>query len=370
MLRAPVKNTLALSHWVELPIFPVSSGDNDVSDGSITVQTDGTLIQIRGGKTQATATTAAYIVDASRVHGRITEIDIVLDGPGSELILPVAVDGGSNLNAWQPLVKEHRLATLEFAGHRLSQTHVPLPKTRARYLRLRPLQNHAEFRLKSLRANVRTERNDGIKLERLTVSGATVDERLGEIHFDLGAYVPIHELRVDLIPNKLLEETIESRSRPTDKWRQRQRKVFYALERNGLLLRPNSMKIGGVQDRYWRLSRLQPKPTAPVTAEFVVGWRPAELVFLAEGLGPYVLAVGRADAQPVATNYSKSLAKIADRDLNGRARIGPSIALGGASKMTVTKVLPWRQILLWGLLVSGVSIVGLMVWRLLRQMKA
>ena len=103
MLRAPAKNTVAASDWVSVPIFPVISidGAGDV-ERNITVQTDGTLIRIEGPTVaQGANVIAAYIVDASRIQGRITEIDVSLDTPGNELVLPVAIDGGTDLNSWR-----------------------------------------------------------------------------------------------------------------------------------------------------------------------------------------------------------------------------------------------------------------------------
>ena len=372
MLRAPAKNTVAANDWVSVPIFPVLNTDGaGNAERNITVQTDGTLIRIEGAAVaQGTKTIAAYIVDASRIQGRLTEIDVSLDSPGDELVLPVAVDGGRNLNSWRPLVKDFRLATLEFAGHRLTQTHISLPRGGARYLRLRPLQNNSQFRVKSIRARVRTEQTHSTALARFSVGGTSVAGQVGEIQFDLNGHFPIHELNVNFLPNKLIQATIESRSSPTGTWRHRQRGVFYALERDGLFLRPTSSKFAGVRDRYWRLTNLEPIPQSPLHVEIAVSWKAQELIFLAEGPAPYLLAVGRAALDNGANNYVASLAKISDPDLRGQASIGSKIVLGGAAKLTEVQAIPWRQILLWGILVGAVAAVGVMVVRLVRQMKS
>ena len=129
--------------------------------------------------------------------------------------MPVAVDGGTNLNSWCPLVKDFRLATLEFAGHRLTQTHTLLLRGGARWLCLRSLQNNSQFRVKSIRARVRIEQTHSTPLARFSVGGTSVAGQVGEILFDLNGHFPIRELDANFLPNKLIQDTIESRSSPT-----------------------------------------------------------------------------------------------------------------------------------------------------------
>jgi len=59
-----------------------------------------------------------------------------------------------------------------------------------------------------------------------------------------------------------------------------------------------------------------------------------------------------------AKNYVASLAKIPDPDLRGQASIGSEIVLDGAAELTKPRVIPWRQILLWGILVGPVASAG------------
>ena len=223
--------------------------------------------------------------------------------------------------------------------------------------------------MKSIRARVRIEQTHSTPLARFSVGGTSVAGQVCEILFDLNGHFPIRELDANGLPNKLIQDTIESRSSPTGTWRRRQRHVFYALERDGLLLRPTTSKFTGVRDRYWRLTNLEPIPQSPLHVEIAVSWKAQELIFLADG-APYLLAAGWTALDNSANNYVASLAKIPDPDLRGQASIDSEIVLGGAAELTEPRAIPWRQILLWGILVGPVAAVGVMVARLVCQMKS
>jgi len=370
LVRAPAPPPVpATTQWVSLPIFPVPL-DMNAGDASITVQTDGTLIQIeRANRSPEQGETSAYIIDASNINGRIMEIDLVLSDPGNRLVQPLAVERSSNLTAWLPMVGNFHVTALEYGGHNLMQTRIPIPDGNARYLRLRPLGQDSGMRLSAVRARVQTGPTTIPSFSRLVIVGTTALESPGEIHFDLEGHFPVRELAINFPANKLLQATVESRTSPSATWRRRHHGVFYALDRDGLLLRPNPVKLPGVRDRYWRLRDIEPDARSAFRVELAVAWKPQELIFLADGSPPFLLAVGRAAPQSEPASYAAALSRLADPDMSGHATIGLRLELGGEGKMTVPHVIPWRQIFLWGILFAGVATVGVMVVRLMRQMK-
>lgn len=369
LLRAPSRTTVrGTSHWTPLPVFPIAR-NREPGSSNITVQTDGTLIRIEGADSAtAAAQVLDYIVDASRIQGRITEIELVPSEPGSGFVLPLAVETSADLNSWKTLVGKYHLAALEFAGHQLSQTRIPIPVGTSRYLRLRPLQTTPVLRLAAVSANVQAQASQFVSVSRLSVAATTAAESPSDIEFDLGGHFPISEAALNFAPNKLLQATLESRSRASGNWRRRYRGVLYALQRGDLLLRPNPIKLPGVRERYWRLTGIEPQPAAPFSIELAIAWRPDEIVFLAEGAAPYVLAVGRATVPVEPANYAAGLSKVIDSQRSARATLGVPVALGGAEKLSATVTIPWRRIILWAILVCGVAAVGFMVLRLLAQM--
>jgi hypothetical protein len=370
MLRAAAEAPApAVSNWIALPFFPVPT-QGATAERRIIVQTDGTLIRIEGADSHAEHDGAMdYLVDASRLQKRLTEIELALVEPGNDFVVPIQVEASSDLTKWTPLVANYHLAALEYAGHRLTQTRIPLPNGGARYLRLRALQQNAVFRIATIRGKVRSERAVVRSLVRLKVSSRSATQHPDEIRFDLGGSFPLHEVAIEFAPNKLIQATIESSSDPADAWRRRYTGALYTLERNGLLLRPNSLRLVGVRDRYWRLSGIEPMPTAALSAELTVAWKPQELIFLAEGTAPYLLAVGRATPLPEKTDYAGALEKITRPDLDANATVGSRLELGGDDKLTADQTIPWRRYLLWAILAGGVAAVGIMVVRLMRQMK-
>jgi hypothetical protein len=112
------------------------------------------------------------------------------------------------------------------------------------------------------------------------------------------------------------------------------------------------------------------------------GWVPDRLVFAARGAAPFQLAYGSRDAKPAAFGIATLIPGYKDEaglDLGstqpaaqpaaiaiGAARTAAPQPLGGEA--ATRERIDWKRWVLWGSLVLGVAVLGLMAFRLGRQM--
>jgi hypothetical protein len=96
-------------------------------------------------------------------------------------------------------------------------------------------------------------------------------------------------------------------------------------------------------------------------------WDAMDLVFLAQGSGPFVLAYGNASAPSSGVALDpliKGVTVVA-------ARTGPSYVLGGADRLRPPPAtVPWRMAALWSALGLGVLVLAWMAYRLSKELGA
>jgi hypothetical protein len=125
--------------------------------------------------------------------------------------------------------------------------------------------------------------------------------------------------------------------------------------------------------RFWRLTILNGEGKLAGAPILRVGWIPEELLFVASGESPFILAYGSARVGPVVAPISQLLSarSIKQQDLLIKsAKLGSSIDLGDASRLEPPKPpVDWKRYLLWAILVFGVAALAYMAMRLYKQME-
>ncbi|HEY8539641.1 MAG TPA: DUF3999 family protein, partial [Steroidobacteraceae bacterium] len=106
-----------------------------------------------------------------------------------------------------------------------------------------------------------------------------------------------------------------------------------------------------------------------------LGYRPAQLRFLAQGSGPYTLAFGSRRAEPAPVRACNSLlGGLSETEFAQNldmAYLGPERSLGGdAALRPLPKKTPVRQVVLWSVLILGVGVLVAMALSLLRRINA
>lgn len=147
--------------------------------------------------------------------------------------------------------------------------------------------------------------------------------------------------------------------------------TFYRIAQDGQTRGSADLDVAPRHARQWVLRTAAPATVKPALR---LGWQPATLIFLGGGEAPYTLAVGRerapAAARPVdqvAPGFSEGELLKLQRASAGPARAQAGVAEGAdAAARAAASGAQRRLLLLWGVLLLGVGVLAVMVWRLLR----
>ena len=365
---------------VDLPQFPVSSmapatTATTTRGAEVTIRTqDGMLVSVKGGGGRVnvpdTTRTVAYVLDASQVKDPLRAMIFQWDAaPGSEVVC-VSVDASDDLQSWRGAGRGS-LVRLEQGGRVLEQPRIAIGPLKAKYYRV--TWCGPKFALKG----VKGEFEPTIKppeRTRLNVQ-ARAGEKPGEYVVDLGARLPVEQLRV--VPaetNSVASFTIASRDAAEEPWRTVTSAVFYRLVRDGTEVQSPPLDIGRHAGRYW-LVRVDPQSgglgRTPPALEVL--YRPNQVVFVTRGEGPFTLAFGDAEAKSSWVPVSSLIPSYKVRDELKLPAAGVSeVKSGGPPHETwpgwARRMGP-KKLALWGVLLSAVAVLGAIAWALHRQMK-
>lgn len=365
-----------------LPWFPLSQPASGRPDDALQVQvrqqSDGSLVDIRSNAArQPGRTLRGYLLDASSLRDARGERSLELDWAGAEDgFQSVDVEGSDDLQHWQRLASGASLARFDHQGASIRQQRIELNGPAQRYLRViwrnpeqAPRLSRAELGFSEAVRSAALSWSD-------TPSTLSADpSHPQEYHLQLPQALPLARLRV-LIPagNQVLPLEVLAAEGERRNWRRLASEVVYRLDNQGQAWSRQEITLPGQSLRTLVLrldARVQPPPSLQVDYAL----RPAELLFLAGGDGPYRLAAGHPQAK------SSSLApatlipaygqpggpQIADASLQALPR---DIARPGSpSEPGAAPPKDWSKPALWGALILGVLLMAGMAWQITRQMK-
>jgi hypothetical protein len=199
----------------------------------------------------------------------------------------------------------------------------------------------------------------------------------GSLFADLGGMLPLASLRLGFKQGTfVLPARVQVRERAAAPWHDVAGGVFYRIEREGQVSAPPPLGLHGVRARHLRIV---PDPRAGVPAateaELTVQVELPQLVFARQGTAPFRLQVGAVELQGGAPADAGALPLATlvpggaeERAKFGRSTVGPfeESSAAAAQSERAERFTAWRPLVLWSVLVSGVALLGFMVWRLAR----
>lgn len=158
--------------------------------------------------------------------------------------------------------------------------------------------------------------------------------------------------------------------------------TFWTQRFNGVVYRPQPgtqapetppVRFSPTTDRLWQVRVAAAGGALGGAApRLELGYRPQTLAFLTRGRGPYLVAYGNASAPPTAFGEQAFIGVLpagAALASPPRGRAGAPFDLAGADAPTPTPPFPWRRVALWSSLFAGVSGLGVLAFRLFRQLE-
>jgi len=387
-LRPRVTATKAAPPPVKAALFPLRTDAPAGIEGlDLRVEKSGdrTVVSLRtrDGKPAPGTKLVGYVADVSGLDAMVRAVVLELPANADNVASRVTLEASEDLRQWTTLASGVSVLRLAAGGERLEQLRIEFPARKAKYLRLAWPGRGTPLEL----AGIAVEPGETIvdaPRRWHEVPGAAVKDKPGEFEFDVGGQLPVDRLRVALPqPNTVAVIEVLARAKPADPWRPVTRTTVYRLNREGEELKSPDIAIGGTADRYW-LVKVDPRGGGIGGGQPVLGagWVAHRLVFAARGAAPFQLAYGSRDAKPAAYAIATLVPGYKDEaTLDVRsAQPGtgsPTVAIGAAQTAAPQPLggeearrekIDWKRWALWGSLVLGVAVLGLMALRLGRQM--
>ncbi|MDO9265294.1 MAG: DUF3999 domain-containing protein [Desulfosalsimonadaceae bacterium] len=369
-----------------LPFFPLYTDETKGWKDGLSVRIeqgkDGAIINVEEGDAKSgkdrkpSGHISGYIIDASRQTSLIHDLDITWQTEAENFVTTVSVESSNDLTHWSTPVPRATLARMRFSGHEISRKRIRLPADPARYLRLSWPAGAEGVAVAEI---LGVQRRGEPERERVWTAfqgkpgphkTKPEDAKKGitAYDYDSAARLPVDRVRLRFAEkNTLVSIRLLSRPDPEAEWRFRQSGIFYDLRFDRVSLVQDTVSIGQAADRYWRVEMDGAASVDPGNIPVLeLGWLPHELLFVARGKGPFMLAYGSARIGVADLNQNQAgllyqVVGVNEDALLKEAALLPKIILGGPDLLTPEPPpLPWRKWLLWGVLVMGVGIIARM----------
>ena len=366
--RAPLP-AAASAEWRAVASFPMSDLQTGASGRTqVKVDASGAVLEVTTGSVRQATT--AYLVDVSAIDDPLTRLALSWAAPaGVTFLARVNVQESNDLDTWRTLVSSAAVAQLQRDALTLTQNEIELPDTgeRSRYLRISWPKELSPVTLTAVRVRPRaTAAPAEIRWQTLTAGHS---EPSGAAVYDARGLFPVEYIDLDFADaSDAVSIAVRSRPAPSSAWQIRHTGLFYSLQEANDAIRSAPARIASVTDRYWSLERAGGAAwTIARAPRLKIGWHPHELVFVAQGPPPYLLAYGSARIAAADAPLDALLGSLdeAERARQVRAAtVGASRSLGGAAALAPP---PLRRVILWTILAAAVALLAWLAIRTFRD---
>ena len=378
-----VQMSAATPREVELPLFGVPAlGGVGATDDTLHLRIErdvgGRLreLDVDSDRRDAAQEGGHLILDARALEAPVDSLWLNWTESGAATSAQFGVDGSDDLQQWHVFNASASVLAMQQNGNSLSRRQIALNGARARFLRLRRLDQGAALPNLHIRARVLTPAGL-MQAARVWVDAqpeTTADARAGlKFSYHLPAPLAADALKLELTAdNSLARVQVRSREHAGDDasaWPVRAEFTAFRLRQDDAVI-ANDEIVLSARDRArdWRVDTATPLDHAPVLR---VAYRPDRFVFLAQGNGPYRLVAGSAKARRGDYPVDAALAQL-------RAKLGadwqpPLAALGARTTQQGESALiaapparDWKSWILWAVLIGAAALIAGLALSLLR----
>ena len=340
----------------------------------------GTTLEVESGKPPGVGAVnqadnfplAAYIADTRDLEQDIKALEFTWPQQDKGIIGRVRVEDSDDLQNWRQ-VGSATLAELQLEDTRIEHRRVELSRDVSDYLRITWSNMPDAWRLEAV-TGIYTEKGTPNQRDWLTLEAAADSEKEREYVFDGGGFPPVDRVSV-LLPdeNIVVRASIFYRHNEQGGWRFSHDAIFYNITRQGNVLQSSAINVNVQRAAEWKVRIDSGITTSP--PQLKLGWRPDQLVFLAQGTAPFELVTGRAkdrlDNYPQQRMLGDSaiFRMLRETGQEGVATLGSRYVVAGQQHLEIHEKSIWRTLLLWGGLSSAILLVGWLVISLTREMR-
>ncbi len=385
-LRMVQEDPATLRDKRDLPFFPLyqePDGSTDLGGLSLHVarDRDGAIVDISSQPPAdpADRKITGYLLDLSDSKVAVTDLEFYWQKEADSSVFTVNIEESRDLVRWSPLVRRATLADLVFGGQQVEKRSIRLPNRSLQYLRLSWQEPRRQLELTEVIGRTRiieTRR----KHRWLDIYNGLVQEKDGRLTTDFSTdyRIPVESAQLSFSQeNSIARLAVQSRPDAKSGWLTRCEQVFYQLNFDGVIVQNEPCTFPPIADGQWRVAVLQDGAglgSGKSMLSLRLGWQPSELVFIARGTPPYVLAFGSGKLVNKQENSAdgmlfQALSLNGSKQSFGRAGLGKKILLGGqAALKSPAQPVPWKKWLLWTVLIFGVCLLAFMARSLSKEM--
>lgn len=368
-----------------IPFFPLTEANttNDLAGFSLQVSRNntGAIVNIKSAPTAYTADQKinGYLLDLSNLKQAASELEFQWEKDIGSSVFTVNIQQSSDLVHWAPLVHKATLADLQFGGQQVDRKTILLPRQPLEYLKLTWLESRRPLRITAITGFSRVI--EARKKHRwISLYNETVSKKNDQLMVDFATSYRLPTSRIQIrFPeiNSIARLSVQSRSDVDTGWWTHCEQVFYDLSFEGAVIQNEPCVFPPTDNSLWRVvvkqdgAGLQRFESRAISMQ--LGWQPSELLFVARGSPPYLLAFGsgkfaQQDKKPDGGMILQAIKK--ESPALSLAKLGKRISLGGeAALQSPAQPAPWKKWLLWAVLVLGVGLLAFMARNLTKELK-
>jgi hypothetical protein len=363
---------------VEAPLFPIPSSGSKGPNLDVTVRTeaDGRVVEVKSGNARTgRVERRQYLVDLSQVSaegGEIAGYRLEIPLPGTDTVAEADVHASANLKEWRRITTGEPLVHLRSGERSVRSAAIEVPGAH-RYLMLEVRGAQRAFEGVVAVTVLRRAPAGKSVWDSATFAGRTEGNA---VYYDTGGSFPVESLNFRLRSPGIYPAAVLSRATPDGQWVLRTQARLSLILGDSGEVRNAPLSVASRGDRYWKLEFSDGTPSGLAQPPLMeVEWRPRELVFLAQGSPPYMLAAGSVKDAPSLQRPSlvrDALAEVAEGAVLAasmgavvRSADLPPAVLDGAPASRA-----WQKYFVWGVFVVGALLFSWIAWRLLQGAEA
>ena len=320
-----------------------------------------------GNTAAASNTEYQYIIENPEKNSALCKVKLDWTQSKPSMILALKLESSDNLQNWRTLSRNSNVSKLDYAGSQLIRDEIRFSCTKQKYLRLSWLKPEQQTRLKQIQAIY--TRNDAPQMQWKSFGKPRYDKE-GNWLFESNIVAAITQMEFVAPQDGLLYKgMLYSRNDEKQDWRFRQNVSQYRLNIGETDMRSDAFSLRSNSDRYWKLAiETEGRLNENQLPEIRAGWAPIQLLFLAQGTGPFTLAFGNPVTIPANSNDLNSLIKTYKDSGSSVDKVTLGSINQNQNYVAAKNKLPWKKIMLWLVLILGTALMGFMAYRLYQQM--
>jgi Protein of unknown function (DUF3999) len=370
VLRAPLT-------W--FPLYATDAPDS-VPEIRVERRADGTLVSVKGGeaKDPGRQKLRGYLLDVSRNKDAARKLELDWDSAVTGF-QQLTVEASDDLQMWRTWQHSAQLARLEFGGQRLERKQIELPGDHADYIRLTWNTPQEAPQLTSV---ILTSSTSTYRPAPFLWSGALQPTRTsaGEYEWEFPQRLAIEQVKIGLpLVNVLAPAELwgKAGTEVNAAWQLLTTIVLYRLLIDGKELQQQEVALAGLPVKMIKL-KSDPRSggLGAGMPTLTFGVASHQVLFLARGPGPFVLAEGNgqaaaADLSPATlipgygTSAAPPISTAMLASMPSDQAVPPALAPEAKSAFA-----NWKTMILWAVLLTGIAAIAAMALHLLRQTQA